>query len=251
MGCCSSRNSDLSLIEEKLAKFTFSLSLSSLMTRNVEFQALRLKESDTKDLDQVDKICSALKIEKETNDYILVNLIKEKASKKTFCQLLTTLGVLYGKDTKEMKILTLFNNYDINSNDKLQSDDVKLMVSDIFIITIEKFLRLAIISSTDCVSESLCSYQLKLMRTKKMIVLYFFHFLSDGVDILDYSWFFKLFKRRELNVLLDPRLFRSFAFNIFETIYQKNSKEGSESTLDDTYDLKIMRRFTKRLTKIV
>lgn len=251
MGCCSSRNSEMSLIEDKLVKFTLSLNFSSFMSRSVEFHANRLKVTEVQDLDQVDKICSELEIAKDSNDYILVNLIKEKASKKTFCQLLTTLGVLYGQDTREMKVLTLFNNYDINSNDKLQSDDVKLMISDIFIITIEKFLRLAIISSADCMSELICAYQLKLMRTKNMIVLYFFHFLSDGTDILDYSWFFKIFKRRELNVLLDGRLFRTFAFNIFETIYQKNSKEGSEAAVDDTYDLKKMRKFTKRLTNIV
>jgi hypothetical protein len=249
MGCCNSRDAEFILIEEKLELLRKSLKIIEVSSESFEKETKKYISNNYINSNQIDKICSNLKIGKETSDYSFINLLREEGSRNICIQIFVLFGILFGEDSREVKVVSLFKTYDRNNEDKLHPDDLKLMISDIFFISIEKYLKFAIISSDHIQSEMICSYQLRLLRTKNLLTFYFFHFIADGAEVLDSNQFYKVFKRRELNVLIDPRLFRIFACGIFNSVL-KNQETKETSQLNEDIDLKYMRKFSKRLTKL-
>lgn len=247
MGCTSSKSEDINQAYSYYIEYEESLHMKAFDITMVLPIISRYISNNYINRSQLEFMMKELGLSTESKDLHLINSLKSTDLYNISSKKLQTLTVLISKGTINQKSKFLFEIYKKSFLEYLQEEDVKELIENIFELVIEVIPRETLRFCPQAKIDDLIKLGDKLEKIEKVSVFYFFHRFMDGRKKFDLEEFLEIFFDVGVKILLEPWKLRKFCLKFYE--YFKN-KEVFQEFYQETVDEKLMKSFSRKLTKI-
>ena len=218
MGCCGSRKLSTAKVESLLINVEKSLTLALYTCKEIDRimhrHSFNLKISQT----QFSVICKDLKIEQKSDTYNLLQLFYKPSEFHYSAIELSSLGILLGIGSKEEKIELLFQNYDEDTSNELETEEIINMLNHLMTISFGYLLTHASRVLKDYEIE-IIEFKQSLLRVKTTMISFFQgEILGEDIKTMNSTQFTAVFEKPELLCLLNPHELRKNTRQVTEMI---------------------------------
>lgn len=220
--CCYARESVTSFpVEDLIVTAELMLKLHSIESKTIDRMFYRYSTNKHLSRNQFLQVCKKLGIQLESKEIkSFFHQFYNQKTKNFNVKQLSTLGILLGKGTKDMKIRLLFENYDENTNFKMSREELSQMFDDISIISFKYLPTYALEFATPEAKSVIKKYIKDLMNMKASVIKFYVNLVFDeeGIDEIEMKIFAKILKDSKVVCMLNPGLFRKYTLEIFNSI---------------------------------
>lgn len=237
MGCAHSRDSSLSIEENYFNSFEESIGLSQHTSTYLDRTFYRFSEDGLLTPSQFKSCCKYLSINRAQHQKFFNSF---KIGDTYSAQKLSCLGILLGSGKKTDKILILFQNYDSDCSNTLDSEEIIEMIESL--IFVGSTLISEYVSSLHPDDEYLKKYSIKLKLSSRGYSIEISKIILDGLKEISFQMFLKRFREvkclkkilkgdslRKLVSLEYQKYSRQLAYadflmknNYFDTVFERN-----------------------------
>lgn len=189
MGCAHRRNLSQSLEKNYFFEFEVSLGLSLHTSMYLDRTFYRFSENGFLSRSQFNSCCAYLSIDRYTHQIFFENFI---INCKYSAKLLSCLGILLGSGKSSEKILILFQNYDNDCSNTLDSNEIIHMINDI--ATVACVFIPNYVCKMNVSNDFLERYFKKLCLCSKGFASKAAELILDDLDQITFQWFKERFR---------------------------------------------------------
>lgn len=257
MGCCEVSRQQQNDPESQVCCIEQSLNLSTLNARDIDNLAHRFSKNSIISKTQFTLIIKELKIDTNSLAYNYIESFYDNCSHGYSVVLLTTLGIIYGLGTEEMKLNLLFSNYDTTNCFILNSNQVHKLTSDVIFIVFNSIVTFTTIKISPEFIPRLVEYKEQLLSVQSIMSKYFTSIIMDEQKQVMKEDFLNLFKKPELRCFLNPHEIRVYSKDVLKIVTRTanvmdimmNEPVDFDKNLKRKLSLRIGRDYKKRQEK--
>jgi Ca2+-binding EF-hand superfamily protein len=249
MRCCEVNRARGNDPEDIIYNLEVSLNFSKLPALDIDRLTHRFCTNLIISKAQFSTICKELKLESNTLTYEFLETFYDSSSCGYPVVLLSTLGTLLGSGTQNSKLILLFKNYDIDSSNMLEREEIRKMCDDVTCISFQYIVSFASRKSSEDIQHVLSDYKNQLMSIKNTMGQYFTNIIMQDRQHVSIEEFLDTFHRPELGAFLNPHNLRVSSKDLLKIVFRAAEAVNIMMSENVVVDKKLERKLSLRLTK--
>jgi hypothetical protein len=258
MGCCEVSRQQQTDPESQVWAIEQSLNFSTINARDIDNLAHRFSTNSIISKTQFTTIIKELKIDTNSLAYNYIESFYDNSSRGYSAILLTTLGIIFGLGTEEMKLSLLFSNYDTTNCFILNSNQVLNLTTDVIFIVFNSIVTFTTIKISPEFIPGLIEYKDQLLSVQSIMSKYFTSIIMDEQREVMKEDFLDVFKKPELRGFLNPHEMRIYSKDVLKLVTRTanvmdimmNEPVDFDKNLKRKLSLRIGRDYKKREEKV-